>query len=860
MATNSRLGKGHNYQNRPSNIILPKSKSLSVQTIKTWKDALELASLAENPNRAPLMELYGSILLDSHLASIIESRTLRVIRSKFKMVDASGKDNPDLMKLLETQWFNRFLYHAMSARFRGSTVIELWDLDPETLELVAANYIPSENVLFEDGLIVKEVGDEQGYPYKEGSLLPFYLQVGTNHDLGLLKNVAPDTLSKKFAKAAWVEYVEKYGIPPRWVTTDSYSDTRHNKLAEMMASMVSNHWAVLQGNETIDVMPSSGTDAYNTFDKLIERMNSEMSKRVLGQDGTTNSNDNAGTFGSLKVMQEVAEDRHESDKTDIRYLINDELLWRLEEISPVYKGITNYRFDWDESKELTPDELIESVGKLSLAGYDVDIKYLVEKTGIPILQRMPSPLTSPPTPKGGEKKRTPPGGEKKKPLKQSLSALISNEITAFYATNDAHDPLSPFGGWGALDISNYTKLIEKIARDLHSGKMQPTDLNEQLVRQTYKDLSEGVGKGYGKDFYNYERNAERKLELRQNLYKFSGAKNYQQTAKLNFLLQGDDGNPRPFPEFKKEALKLNEEYNRNYLRTEFQTSQRAGAQAEKWGKYEGQKALYPNLQYKTAGDKRVRDDHDDVADVIKPIDDKFWDTWYPPNGWNCRCYVVQTSKGASSGTPPGKPTMGFHNNVGKSGSVFDGEHPYFIFPKKEAGKIRSGFEELKLQEPMYDQIYKKGKAKLEGSLWSDPADIENNIASGKILVSQLNINVKIRPHVNPVILKNRKNPEFEIRGNVADLKNIRSNKGITNGFDSARQQMGNQASYSVIFNLDGLKKPDITAIQNQLNNKISPERGKKISSVFFTYKGKAAELKRGEIVARQYEKLIELLK
>jgi hypothetical protein len=49
MAQGAKVGK--TYENRPSNIILPKSKSLSVQTIKKWKDALTLAQLAENANR-----------------------------------------------------------------------------------------------------------------------------------------------------------------------------------------------------------------------------------------------------------------------------------------------------------------------------------------------------------------------------------------------------------------------------------------------------------------------------------------------------------------------------------------------------------------------------------------------------------------------------------------------------------------------------------------------------------------------------------------------------------------------------------------------------------------------------------------
>lgn len=382
MAQGAKVGK--TYDNRPSNIILPKSKSLSVQTIRKWKDALTLAQLAENANRAPLMELYESILLDSHLASLVEGRVLKIMQSKFKIVDLSGKDSPEMNTLFEQPWFNSFIYHSIMAKFKGTTVVELWDLNAETMELDNVNHIGAENVLPEKGLIVKENGDQTGYSYKEDPLKPYYIQIGKNKDLGILKDVAPDALTKKFAKASWAEYVEKYGIPPRWVTTDSYSESRENELADMMANMVSNHWAVLKGNEKIEVMNSSGSSSYEVFDKLIDRMNSEMSKRVMGQDGTTNAGA-TGTFGSLKVMDEVSDDRHNSDKTDVKYIINKELFWRLQLISPIYSQLKNYRFEWDDSKEMTAEEIIDMVEKLAGKGYEVEAKFITDKTGIPIV-------------------------------------------------------------------------------------------------------------------------------------------------------------------------------------------------------------------------------------------------------------------------------------------------------------------------------------------------------------------------------------------------------------------------------------------------------------------------------------------
>jgi hypothetical protein len=407
MAQNARIGK--TYDNRPSNIILPRSKSLSVQTIKKWRDALALAQLAENQNCAPLFELYDSIMLDSHLAALIETRTLKIMQSKFKIVDQSGKDNPELIKLFEQPWFNSFIYHSIMAKFKGRTVVELWDLDPLTMELASVNYIPGENVLPHKGLITKEVGDEKGYPFKDGPLANYYIQIGKNNDLGLLKDVAPDVLTKKFTKASWQELVEKEGIPPRWVVTDSYSETRENELADMMQNMVSNHWAVLKGNEKIEIANTGAATRYEIFEKLMSFMNSEITKRVLGQDGTTDTN-STGTYGSLKVMQGVSDDRHDADKTDIKYIINKELFPRLALISPAYSQLANYLFDWDDSKEATADEIVAMVEKLEKSGLEVDIKFITDKTGIPITGRK-SDTTEP----------TNPGTEKKKSTKQPVA-------------------------------------------------------------------------------------------------------------------------------------------------------------------------------------------------------------------------------------------------------------------------------------------------------------------------------------------------------------------------------------------------------------------------------------------------------
>jgi SPP1 gp7 family putative phage head morphogenesis protein len=685
MATNSKIGKRYT-QNRPSNIILPRSKSLSVQSIKTWKDALTLAQLPDAPNRLPLLQVYDSILIDSHLQSILESRILRILGSKFKLINKAGTENKELNNLFKKKWFMQFLTHAMWSRFLGTGVVELWDLD-ELGELTFCGLIPRENTLPKKGLIVKEVGDEKGYPYKEGPLENYYIQIGEDDDLGILAKAAPDALTKKFAKAAWAEYVEKYGIPPRVVTTDSHNDKRIQELADMLQSMVSNHWVVLQGNEKLEMMPTSSVDAHSTFDNLIKRMNSEMSKRILGQDGTTDSSDTKGTYGSLKVLQNVADDRHDSDKAFMDYLINDELLWRLELISPAYSALREHRFEWDDSKELTPEELVKLVTQITGAGYIVDPKYIEEKTSLPIIGRIDQ--TQPPTD----------SGEKKKP---KLSAEFHQEIRAMYPVINS----TSFTAEG----NGFEKDILSWAREIYYNEDAPR-INWGITNKIAESLLPAIdpkkkspqASGGNEDgFY---------ANLQSNIFVFSAAKTFTQYADISALIVDEKGVVRPFGEFKELVLQLHEKYNVHYLKTEYNQALRTAQMAGKWANYDRLKDLY-DLRFDTAGDDKVRKDHEKLDGITRPVDDKFWDKYYPPLDWGCRCQARQVAKGTPltpeeklKGIP--KVPKAFQFNAGKQQLIFVSDHPYIKVLEKNSPRELQAVKDYGLKEAK--SIYAIGK-------------------------------------------------------------------------------------------------------------------------------------------------------
>jgi SPP1 gp7 family putative phage head morphogenesis protein len=96
-----------------------------------------------------------------------------------------------------------------------------------------------------------------------------------------------------------------------------------------------------------------------------------------------------------------------------------------------------------------------------------------------------------------------------------------------------------------------------------------------------------------------------------------------------------------FAEWKKDILengKLNLPAHRleNIYRTNLQGNYNRG----RWQRFQSVKSDMPYLMYDAIDDSRVRPTHLAMDGIIRPIDDKFWDTHYPPNGYQCRCRCI----------------------------------------------------------------------------------------------------------------------------------------------------------------------------------------------------------------------------
>lgn len=164
-----------------------------------------------------------------------------------------------------------------------------------------------------------------------------------------------------------------------------------------------------------------------------------------------------------------------------------------------------------------------------------------------------------------------------------------------------------------------------------------------LASEEAQDFIETHSSVLNGSFRQVEMSEAMRKRLERSNYVFSGLKTFHELNEAFPSLLDENGNRKTFERFLNDVRKIDETYNSNYLRAEFNFVQASAEMAAKWERFMQEGDRY-YLQYRTAGDAKVRPAHAEMAGITLPASDPFWAEFYPPNGWGCRCSVVQVRK------------------------------------------------------------------------------------------------------------------------------------------------------------------------------------------------------------------------
>lgn len=232
------------------------------------------------------------------------------------------------------------------------------------------------------------------------------------------------------------------------------------------------------------------------------------------------------------------------------------------------------------------------------------------------------------------------------------------------------------------------KAAEKALKKLHeNGKYSPEDLAKT---KEYKNLINETSSIYESAIIDNDMPEAMSKSLKNDVFIFSGLKTHAQLFEASRLLLNQDNKMKSFSEFSKDIKKIKEDYNQNYLEAEYQFAVSSAQSAANWANISDDY----DLQYRTANDDKVRASHAILHNITLPASDAFWISFYPPNGWRCRCTAAQVRKGKYEQSDSKKSIANgekattqidkdgknklaiFRFNPGMTKKVFPPEHPY----------------------------------------------------------------------------------------------------------------------------------------------------------------------------------------
>jgi hypothetical protein len=362
-----------------SSWIKPSSQQIRQVKMQEWQRAIASAQDPDNPSRLPLLRLYDRAMYDDTVTATTEMRILRLQQSTFAWVNQNGEVNEELTASFKKEWFENYMRWMLERKFYGFSLVEISEVDPSS-GISALSLINRKHVLQYKKMVLRRESDSAGQNYLDQGMENWIIEVGEERELGILSKVIPLIILKSIAQGGWGRYTEVFGIPLRWIKTESKDKKRLDDLAEMLQNMAIDPWVVLQGDEEFQVADNKlGSEGFKNFDMFWQRIDSAIARTLLGNDGTISNKDSHGTYGSIKSMAELQEYIHHSDKTYIANLVNlHSQKWAMHG----YKT-QGFTFKWDELEELDQKDLVDAVSKLA-PNFELDLDYL-KKRGLPII-------------------------------------------------------------------------------------------------------------------------------------------------------------------------------------------------------------------------------------------------------------------------------------------------------------------------------------------------------------------------------------------------------------------------------------------------------------------------------------------
>ncbi|MGB4134252.1 MAG: DUF935 family protein [Tenuifilaceae bacterium] len=629
-----------------------------------WRTAI-LA--ADRGRMGQLYDLYEDLLLDGVLADAIDKRIRAVTGADLTFQNAEGEENDEVISLIDTDEFEFLLQEIMQGLFWGVSLLEL-TFDPENG--MAVYSVPRKHIRPDTKRIAIQQNDPEGAIDYEG--MPNMIEVVNRKDkLGVIIRACPYAIFKRGGFSDWAQMVEIFGMPKRVGKYSIYDVEARKQLEEAFNSQGAAATLIVPKETEVSTESGGGSTNSSLYLDFVEACDRQILISILSQTMTTMD---GSSRSQSETHKEVEEELNKQDLRMVQRVLNKKLMPILEARGyPVSGG----SFVFPKVLEnLSIDKLISLSEVLEIPAY-----YFQDRYGIPQAEegdKLARREEKPTLPVGS-------GNRKGEELMESHrffsvaptegSGAKSGRSWIGYMADTAIN-LADRINFGVNINRLFARALEEIYRE------QGAELvDRSLFEITNTALQKGVDKSFKKAGVEFGKRNEAFIEeFKKNTAVFSAFKAHQEGKDIAAMLLDENGDLRSFHEFKKAVLgsSIDRDYNRNWLRTEYNMAVRAARSAAYYRECLETAHLYPNLEYLESSAANKRGDHLEYVGTVLPIEHPWWDTHMPPSAWGCECGVRKTDKPVTPVPQGGQPVNPvFDNNPGKTAEFINmAEHPY----------------------------------------------------------------------------------------------------------------------------------------------------------------------------------------
>lgn len=637
------------------------------QDITNWRNATRAAE-SQIPRRVYLYDLYHDVsTTDAQIIAVWGKRQDAITTANWEFTDSEGNPVEEINDLIDCIGFEELLKEIIDSKAWGYSMAEasFFINDNDKNEFVLKS-VPRKNMRPETGEIALQQHDQHGININEGYYAKTVMQFGKAKDLGLLLSASMYAIYKRGNVSDWAEFIEIFGrgiVDAEW---DGFDEGQRRKLADAIQKMGGGGVIIRPAGTKIDIKNNTGTANGQLQDSFASKMDGYISKALLGTTETTDSSKSSG-YAQAETHNKQDEKKNESDLQFVRRSLNSQFIKVLKangfdtkggtfvikkdknldkQAYEIHKSMRN-----DLKVPIDDDFFYEEYGVRKPDNYE-ELKNKATNSENKDLNNKPNqkPASSPTN--SATKKDTNPDtseAEKGKQLSWFRRLLrlfhfaptaTNQQLVGAQAMGCCGDPHTAITlADGSYSDINLMLLCDSVWKTGGKANLYPMLFmyNAETLVSAFEQgwKSDGVKlASIGFDYSYTDPKIQTAWEL--NLFKFSAVKAAYQSVEVNALFR----KARNFDEFYRLVKKMYGVADKNHLRTEWVTANAAGESASRYYRLLDQTKTFPYWKYMTQSDNKVRKQHEKLHGCVFKWDDRIWDYIMPPNGWNCRCYIV----------------------------------------------------------------------------------------------------------------------------------------------------------------------------------------------------------------------------